>query len=400
MVGIRYFTVLAVAVCGLIAPTSQHTYGNLTVQAVADSYIITLKDGVDDNRRNFHLSWVNKVHSNTSDKSKFTGVSQNYSYGAFRGYAGKFDQATIKAIKDSPEVSSVEPDQICSLNAVATQPSAAWGLGAISHRTPGFTQYVYNDAAGSGTFAYVIDSGINTGHVELSSRTLLGDNFAGGDHIDTLGHGTHVAGIIGSTTYGVAKLTSLVSVKVFSGSSASMSVVLAGYAWAVNDIISKGRAEKSVINMSLGGSASTAWASAIRAAYRAGITTVVAAGNEAQNATNSSPANVAEAITVGAIDNAWTIASYSNFGVAVDVFAPGTYILSTWIDSNTSSIVLSGTSMAAPHVAGLVNYIQSTENVKKPSAVIARIKSLSTPNKINGNLNGSPNLMAYNGVIR
>ncbi|KAK1471851.1 subtilase [Colletotrichum tamarilloi] len=151
------------------------------------------------------------------------------------------------------------------------------------------------------------------------------------------------------------------------------------------------------VNMSLGGPASTAWTTAINAAYNSGVTTVVAAGNEAQNAANVSPANAANAITVGAITSTWAIASYSNYGTSLDIFAPGSSILSTWYTSTTATNTISGTSMASPHVAGLVNYLQSVEGLSTPASIVARIKALGTSGKITGTLNSSPNLVAYNG---
>ncbi|KAK6215760.1 subtilase [Colletotrichum tabaci] len=396
MVGFKHFAMLAAAACAMAAPTPQT---ETTVQTAADnSYIITLKDNLGLTSLTSHLAWLTGIQALSLDKRQFTGTERTYSFGGFRAYSGKFDDATIQLIKSSPDVASVERDQIWTLSAIATQSGAPWGLGTISHRTSGSTQYVYDDRAGSGTYAYVVDSGINTAHTNFGGRASLGYNAAGGAHTDTLGHGTHVAGTIGSTTYGVAKLTSLISVKVFVGNSASTSVILAGYNWAVNDITSKGRASKSVINMSLGGPVSSAWTTAINSAYTSGVTTVVAAGNEAQNAANVSPASAANAITVGAITSTWAIASYSNYGTVLDIFAPGSSILSTWIGSTTATNTISGTSMASPHVAGLVNYLQSVEGLATPALIVARLKALATPNKITGTLNGSPNLIAYNGA--
>ncbi|KAK2056296.1 subtilase [Colletotrichum caudatum] len=398
MVGFKRFAMLAAAACAMAAPTRRDETAEVTAQTVDGSYIITLKDSVSVEGFTSHLNWINDVHSRSLDKRQFPGAERTFSFSSFRAYSGKFDQATIDVIKSSPEVAFVERDQIWTLSAITTQSGAPWGLGAISHRASGSTQYVYDSAAGTGTYAYVVDSGINTAHTAFGGRASLGYNAAGGAHTDTLGHGTHVAGTIGSSTYGVAKLTSLISVKVFVGNSASTSVILDGYNWAVNDITSKGRAGKSVINMSLGGSASSTWTTAINAAYNSGVTTVVAAGNEAQNAANVSPANAPNAITVGAITSTWAIASYSNYGTSLDVFAPGSSILSTWIGSSTATNTISGTSMASPHVAGLVNYLQSVEGVATPAAVVARIKALATSGKVTGTLRSSPNLVAYNGA--
>ncbi|KAK2018703.1 subtilase [Colletotrichum eremochloae] len=399
MVGFKRFAMLAAAACAMAAPTRRDEEATVvTAQTIPGSYIITLKDTVSVEGLTSHLNWIRDVHSRSLDKRQFTGAERTFSFSTFRAYSGKFDDATIEIIKSSPEVAAVERDQLWTLSAIVTQSGAPWGLGAISSRTSGSTQYRYDDRAGSGTFAYVVDSGINIAHNDFGGRASLGYNAAGGAHTDTLGHGTHVAGTIGSTTYGVAKLTSLISVKVFIGNSASTSVILSGYNWAVNDITTKGRAGKSVINMSLGGAASTTWTTAINAAYTSGVTTVVAAGNSAANAANYSPANAPNAITVGAVTSTWAIASYSNYGTSLDIFAPGSSILSTWIGSNTATNSISGTSMASPHVAGLVNYLQSVENVATPAAIVARIKALGTTGRVTGSLRSSPNLLAFNGA--
>jgi oryzin len=150
------------------------------------------------------------------------------------------------------QVAYVEEDQIWYIDALTTQSGAPWGLGAISHQGQASTDYIYDTSAGEGTFAYVVDTGINVGHQEFGGRASLAYNAAGGQHVDTVGHGTHVAGTIGGTTYGVSKKASLLSVKVFRGESSSTSVILDGFNWAANDIVSKGRTDKSAINLSLG----------------------------------------------------------------------------------------------------------------------------------------------------
>jgi len=211
------------------------------------------------------------------------------------------------------QVESVEKDKIWSLYAITTQSSATWGLGSISHTSSGSTSYVYDSNAGTGTYAYIVDTGLLNTHSEFGSRAQLGYNAVGGDFVDSHGHGTHVAGTIGGTTYGVAKKATLISVKVFQGSQSSTSIILDGYTWAVNDIVSKGRKAKAAINMSLGGDFSSAFNNAVNSAYSSGVTTVVAAGNESQDAKNVSPASASGCIAVGAIDSSWTYASCKFF---------------------------------------------------------------------------------------
>lgn len=285
---------------------------------------------------------------------------------------------------------------------MTTQTGSTWGLGAISHRSGASTSYIYDTTAGQNTYAYVVDSGIIIAHNQFGGRATLGYNAVGGTHTDTLGHGTHVAGTIGGSTYGVAKSTNLISVKVFQGSSGSTSTILAGFNWAVTDITSKSRAGRSVINLSLGGPASTTWTNAIQAAYSQGVLSVVAAGNGDSSGrplpvSGQSPANAPNAFTVAAADSSFRPASFTNYGAGVDIFAPGVGILSAYIGSNTATASLSGTSMAAPHVAGLAVYLQALEGLTTPAAVTARLKALGVANRITGTLNGSPNLFAYNG---
>lgn len=158
----------------------------------------------------------------------------------------------VRSHSNIPKVAEVEEDQIFRLYAVESQSDAPWGLASISSTTPGADTYNYDSSAGSGGYAYVVDSGINVDHSDFGGRAVRGYNAAGGTFDDTLGHGTHVAGTIGGATYGVAKEVNLVDVKVFLGEESSTSIILEGYEWAVNDITSKGREGKSVINMSLG----------------------------------------------------------------------------------------------------------------------------------------------------
>ena len=194
----------------------------------------------------------------------------------------------------------------------------------------------------------------------------------------------------------------MISVKVFVGNQASTSVILDGYNWAVNDIVTKGRASKSAINLSLGGQASQTWTNAINAAFNQGVISVVAAGNGDSTGrplpvSGVSPANAPNAITVSAADSSFRIASFANFGAGVDIIAPGVSILSTWIGSTSATNTISGTSMATPHVVGLVLYLISLEGLSTPTAVANRIKALAVSGRVSGSLQGTPNLFAYNG---
>lgn len=285
-------------------------------------------------------------------------------------------------------------------SALVTQSSAPWGLGSISSRTRGANSYIYDNTAGRGTFSYIVDTGIRISHRDFGGRAQFGFNaVANTDNNDNQGHGTHVAGTVGGTTYGVAKQTTLIAVKVFEGSGGLASDVIAGFDWAVNDITSKGRQNSAVINMSLGGPGDAIWDSAITAAWNRGILSVVAAGNENQLASNRSPARSPETLCVGNVqsNDARRSGQFgSNYGSAVDLFAAGTDIVSAYFSSDTATASLTGTSMASPHVAGLVSYLRSLEGFSSAAAVKARVLALATQGRVT-DLQGSPNLLAYNG---
>lgn len=364
---------------------------------VEGKYIVVLKPTVSTEEAESHLSWVNDVHKRSLGRRDLTGVESTYDLPGFHGYAGQFDESTLEEIKNNPDVLEVEADQIFTLSATVTQSSATWGLGTISSRSRGASTYRYDDSAGAGSYAYVVDSGINIAHTDFGGRATRGFNAAGGTFEDTFGHGTHVAGTIGGRTYGVAKAANLIDVKVFIGRESTTSIILNGFNWAVNDIVSKGRQRRAVINMSLGGGFSTAFNTAVRSAFNSGVLSVVASGNESQLASNVSPASAAEALTVGAVNSNWAEDTYSNYGAAVDILAPGTSVLSTYIGSTSATSTLTGTSMATPHVVGLALYLAVLENINTPAALKARILALGTAS-VTSRRSGSPNLIAYNGI--
>lgn len=286
---------------------------------------------------------------------------------------------------------------------LTTQSPATWGLGAISHRQPGASGYVYDTAAGQGTYGYIIDSGIRTTHQEFEGRASTGWTGYEGDEEDTLGHGTHVAGTVGGATFGVAKHATLISVKVFQGRSGSTSIIMAGFDWAVNDILSNNRQDKSAINLSLGGPFSAAWNDAIKTAFSKGVLSIVAAGNSKVDASRVSPASAPNAVTVGAVNENWEIVTNwqngqgSNYGPVLDIFAPGDNIESAGINNDFESVLNSGTSMACPHVAGLALYAMSVDGVRGAQAITDHLIKNSGKNVVKGPLRRSPNRMANNG---
>ncbi|KAB8737529.1 hypothetical protein FH972_026488 [Carpinus fangiana] len=319
-----------------------------------------------------------------------------YNMEGFKGYAITAEDALINSIKDLAEVDYIEPDTIVRTKALTSQTGAPWGLGRISHRAKGSTTYIYDNTAGAGTYSYIIDTGIYTSHPDFGGRATFGANYADSSNTDGNGHGTHVAGTTGSTTYGVAKKTNLIAVKVLgSDGSGTNSGVISGINWAANDAKNKGRIGKAVANMSLGGSFSTATNNAVRSATSAGLFMAVAAGNESQDAGNTSPASESTACTVGATDKNDVFAYFSNFGSYVDILAPGVDIISTWNNGGTNTI--SGTSMATPHITGLGAYLLALEGTRTPAALCDRIKALSTKNVVTSVPSGTTNALAYNG---
>ncbi|CBX91628.1 similar to subtilisin-like serine protease PR1A [Plenodomus lingam JN3] len=329
-----------------------------------------------------------------------------YNFGGFGGFAAEMNDGLVQLLRNLPGVEYIEQDAIVKANlgeihlekkAYVTQASSTWGLARISHQSRGSTSYTYDSSAGADTCSYVIDTGISVSHPEFEGRATFLANYAGdGSNNDGNGHGTHVAGTIGSKTYGVAKKTQLYAVKVLDASgSGTNSGVIAGINFVANDAKTRSCPKGAVANMSLGGSRSTAVNSAAANVVSAGVFLAVAAGNEAQDASNSSPASEATAYTVGATDSSDRLASFSNFGSVVDILAPGVAILSTWLNGGTNSI--SGTSMASPHVAGLAAYLLGFEGKKTPAALSSRITELSLRNKITGVPSGTKNYLAFNG---
>lgn len=285
--------------------------------------------------------------------------------------------------------------------AYVSQDNAPWGLARISHKDTGPgdfpANYYYGSTGGKGVRVYVIDTGIRTTHSEFAGRAVWGANFiSGSPNTDENGHGTHVSGTIAGKTFGVAKSATVVAVKVLDKTgSGTMSGIILGLNWVVNDAKSRSTASKAVVNMSVGGAYTASVNTAVQAATDAGITIVVAAGNNGDDAGNYSPSSAPSAITVGAVDPTNYRTWFSNYGSLVDIFAPGSGILSSWYLSDTSSRYLAGTSMASPHVAGLAAYFIVSGKLSGSTAVTNRILSAADVNVV-GDAAGSANRVAYN----
>ncbi len=318
------------------------------------------------------------------------GVGRVYS-SALRGMAVRATEKDVQRLLQDPRVAFVEEDGYVELG--ATQSGATWGLDRIDQRDrPLNGTYIYTPTA-SNVRAYVIDSGILASHSNFGGRVLSGFSAIndGRGASDCNGHGTHVAGTIGSATWGVAKAVRLVPVRVFgcTGGSAN-STIIAGIDW-----VRANRVLPAVANMSLGGGASSATDTATNNLINSGVTVVVAAGNSNANACNYSPARVAGAITVGSTASNDSRSSFSNFGSCVNIFAPGSSITSTWWTSTSATNTISGTSMASPHVAGAAALYLSGSPSASPATVRSALYNKATLNRISDVGTGSPNRLLY-----
>ncbi|KAH7313748.1 cephalosporin C acetylhydrolase [Stachybotrys elegans] len=328
-------------------------------------------------------------------KSAISSIAADadYTYSkAFNGFSATLTDAELKALQNDPNVDYIEHDAIVTM--FATQEDAPWGLARISSASPGGTTYTYDDSAGAGTCAYIVDTGIDASHPEFEGRASFLANFADSNDNDGQGHGTHVAGTIGGATFGVAKQTTLFGVKVLNDQgSGTTAGVVAGMEFVVDDAGSQDCPSGVVVNMSLGGGFSSSINSAAAAISSAGLFLAVAAGNEAQDAGNVSPASEPSACTVGATDSDDVLASFSNFGSGVDVLAPGVDVESS-IPGGGSEF-LSGTSMASPHVAGLAAYLLGTG--QSASGLCDYIASTALEGLISDVPGSTPNLLINNG---
>jgi subtilisin family serine protease len=356
-----------------------------TANRVENSYIVVLDDTVVGERGPFSIAPYIASELATTHGGKLKHVYQN----ALNGFAVEMTEAQAEALSNDFRVKFVEEDGV--VTADATQSNPPWGLDRIDQRNrPLNAIYTFN-WTGTNVRAYVIDTGIRTAHNQFGGRAQNNFDAFGGNGQDCNGHGTHVAGTIGGSTYGVAKNVLLRGVRVLNCSgSGTNSGVIAGVDWVRLNHIAP-----AVANMSLGGGASSALDTAVNNLHNANVTIAVAAGNSNANACNSSPARAANAITVGSTTTTDARSSFSNFGTCLDLFAPGSGILSAWWTSNTATATLSGTSMASPHVAGAAALYKQAN----PSASSTTIRNALVNNATTGVLSnvgtGSPNRLLY-----
>ncbi|KEY68609.1 hypothetical protein S7711_05789 [Stachybotrys chartarum IBT 7711] len=419
---------------------------------IPDAYIIKFKDHVDAAAAEHHQNWIHTVHTEGEEQRLelrkrsaaslsaeiFSGLKHSFSIGDdFKGYAGHFHESVIEQLRNHPDVEYIERDSIVKtmlpvdVQSTVTEDScdaetekqAPWGLARISHRDTlnfgTFNKYLYAAEGGEGVDAYVIDTGINTEHVDFEGRAKWGKTIPSGDaDEDGNGHGTHCSGTVAGKKYGVAKKAHVYAVKVLrSNGSGTMSDVVKGVEWAATSHLEQVDAAKdgkrkgfkgSVANMSLGGGKTQALDAAVNAAVRTGVHFAVAAGNDNADACKYSPAAASEPVTVGASALDDSRAYFSNWGKCTDIFAPGLSIQSTWIGSKYAINTISGTSMASPHIAGLLAYYLSLQPAADSEYAVASITpkelkealiSVSTEGTLTDIPDAdTPNKLAWNGA--
>ncbi len=388
------YTIVASAVMSCFAANAGEIKGINAQNVIANRYIVVFKDN----------AMMGARGERQTSEAVARGVGMRFGAKVERTFNHVLNGAVIttdlenaKRLADDPAVDYVEADQVMRAN--GTQTNATWGLDRIDQTNlPLNGSFTYPSS--SGVHAYILDTGMRSTHNDFSGR--VGNGYTavndGQGTNDCQGHGTHVAGTVGGTTWGVAKNVTLHPVRVLGcDGSGSNSGVIAGMDWVTANAV-----KPAVANMSLGGGASQATDDAIARMTNAGITTVVAAGNDSSNACNYSPARAPSAITVGSTTSSDAMSSFSNYGSCVDVYGPGSNITSASYSSNTGSTSMSGTSMASPHLAGVAALYLAANPNATPSQVTTAIVNNSLTGKISGipsGVNKFVNIQFLNGDV-
>ena len=328
------------------------------------------------------------------DKALKMNAKVKYTYdGVLSGFAAELDEAALAEVRSDPDVAYVEQDQTVSLS--ATQTGATWGIDRIDQRNrPLSGTYTYTTTA-SGVYVYIIDTGIYTSHTQFGGRASNVYDAFGGNGQDCNGHGTHVAGTVGGSTYGVAKAVRLRGVRVLNCSgSGSWSGIIAGMDWVRNN-----RVNPAVANMSLGGGYSSSVNTAANNLSNSGVFVAVASGNSNANACNYSPASASAVTSVNASTSTDAKASFSNYGSCTHLYAPGASITSAWIGGTTATRTISGTSMASPHVAGVAALYKATFGNASSPTIRSWLINNSTTGVITGNPSGTANRLLYKSTL-
>jgi len=370
--------------------------------AIPDEFIVVFKQ-ISKALRNAHIARVKAMLP--------AGLQfRRFEIGKLSGYSTTLVNGTLAKVRAMSEVQYVEANQVVqAYQACATQTATpSWGLDRFAEQQINLDGvYEYPSSAGSGVDAYIIDTGIYTAHADFGGRAVWGTNTVDTQNTDCNGHGTHVAGTVGGTTFGVAKKTALIAVKVLNcAGSGTTAGVIQGIDWTAQQHQKSGK-KTAVANMSLGGGKSTTMNAAVAAAVAGGVVMVVAAGNSNTDACNTSPASEPTSICVGATDvgasgvNQVDIRSYfSNYGTCVHVFAPGSDITSAWIPPATQNTI-SGTSMASPHMCGIAALFVGDDPSLNTAAVKTAVLGAATAGVIDLQCTttacrNSPNLLGFN----
>ncbi|GAM91051.1 hypothetical protein ANO11243_090980 [Dothideomycetidae sp. 11243] len=389
-----------------------------------DRYIVTLKPHAD---LSSHITFVQNFHNafllTRRQTPDWEGVTHQYRIESFQAYAAHLPTDVVEQLRVRSDVDHVEEDAIWTTGPVydstpaldsdtqafvpmtkpIVQAKSGYGLGIISHAqisALGYNQYLYDESAGENTYAYVVGTGININHADFQGRATLGFNALVPDSkhfTDEFGHGTIVAGLIGSERFGVAKKSHLIAVKVLNRTRGKLSQILDGYQWAVNDLRKRGRTKNGAINVSIYGAPSKTFNKMLNVASAKGVTTVTCAGDEGKEVAMS-PGSADTAITVSATDDYRVKAKWANWGKEhVHLFAPGSRIMSTWIGSDKATAEKSGTSLAAGYVTGIVLYFKGLPGATLDDAFATKKFLLKHALVDEATLPNGKGLFAYNG---
>jgi len=405
------FTIWSFLACAatfvIAAPTPLVPIHRVSKRASGGGYIVKFKHGAvpHANRRKWIDNQLHKAGLDPLTDIQVGNLKVGWRSDVFDGFSGQLSKEAIDAFRATGDVEFVAEDGEARVTGFTTQVNATWGLQRLSQKArlndqndgDGKFVYAYDDSAGEGVDIYIVDTGVQVDHPEFEGRARFAQTFGEGvPGVDRHGHGTHVAGIAASKSFGVAKKSNIVAVKVMGDDGhGDTSNIIAGINFAVSQAYKSKVKKSSVINISIISDGTPALDEAVTNAVGLGIHVVVGAGNDNKDSADFSPARTPSAITVGATNIKDTRSSFSNFG-KIDVFAPGENIRSTFPGSTT--MVLSGTSMSTPFISGLVAYLVALDGDTPPANMKTRLRGLSSQGIINSIPSGTSNQFAFNGA--